>query len=110
MSARSASIRRAQGAGAFALAILLAAAGVGCASQSDVDPTSSADNDPGALECELALVRLDGLIAARAEQSDFPAAILIEAREIYQMGRQLYLEREYELALRLIEEGIQLVE
>lgn len=88
----------------------LMAAALGCASQPSAEPPAAVERDADELNCELALLRLETLIEARAAEPSFSAAALIEAREIYEMSRELYLSQEYELALRLIEEGIQLVE
>ena len=45
----------------------------------------------------------------RSQEDNFPTAVLAEANELHQIGKELYLEREYALALEFIEQGIQLV-
>lgn len=59
--------------------------------------------------CESTMLYLGRLIAARSLEPDFPPAILLEAKELYQAGMELYLEGDYDLALELVEEGIELV-
>lgn len=61
------------------------------------------------LACEVAIIHLEELIANRSQEDNFPTAILAEASELHQIGKELYLEREYALALEFIEEGIHLV-
>jgi hypothetical protein len=94
------------------LAVVVAWGVVGCASQGTRDTTSleSGERDTGGVACEMALVHLATLIDKRSGEAGFPPAKLIEARELHAVGRQLYLEREYELALELIEQAIDLLE
>lgn len=75
-------------------------------------PTTNrlADTDPLRVSCELGLVRLQSLIAKRSTEEGHSVAALVEARELHHMGKELYLEGEYKLALQLIEDGIELVE
>jgi hypothetical protein len=77
-------------------------------SSSDL-PDDGYGSDVFELSCERALVHLHQLIEKRSSDDQFPLAKLIEAREYHQMGRELYLQREYVLALEIIEEGIKLV-
>jgi len=89
------------------LVAVVLAAGVGCARA----PTSEPDVERSADEmlCARALLQLDQRIAS-CEKAGAPAAVIVEAREIYRMSRELYLQRDYELALQLIEEGMRLFE
>lgn len=84
----------------------------GCASDGPPGPNTANAGERGDLEmtCEMALVQLAELIAKRSSQPDFPTAVLAEARELHSLGKELYLEREYELALTFIEEGLGLVD
>jgi hypothetical protein len=84
----------------------------GCGSGGVPEPATGFSDELDDLEvaCELALLELEQLIVKRSQQPDFPAALLIEARELHQLGQELYLEREYALAMEIIEEGIALVE
>ena len=61
------------------------------------------------LACEVAIIHLEELIVNRSQEDDFNTAILAEATELHQIGKELYLEREYALALEFIEAGIPLV-
>ncbi|UCG52115.1 MAG: hypothetical protein JSW58_00755 [Candidatus Latescibacterota bacterium] len=86
---------------------------IGCAPTHDsggVNGNGVLDRDPLEVSCELALVRLESLIASRSADKSFAPAVLIEAKELHRMGTELYLERQYALALELIEEGILLLE
>lgn len=84
----------------------------GCASTQpgDTAATYPTDRAPSEVACELALIKLAGLIEQRSSQGTISPAALAEATELYRLGKQLYLEREYDLALELAEEGIQLLE
>ena len=111
MTAADASCIRALTALVLLAGVGCAAASMGCVSGSNTDaPTADLDRNPNELTCELALLHFEQLIDARSSEEAFSPAALIEAREIYQISRQLYLEREYQLALQLIEEGMLLVE
>ena len=91
--------------------LLLVGCGIwGCAPQRSLDSASSHQRDRYEISCETGLQRLQQLIDMRSSQTDFPRGALIEAQELFKMGRELYLEREYTLALDMINEGIQLVE
>jgi hypothetical protein len=94
------------------LAVLLAAlSACGCASTHPQDTAETIDGpDSYRVSCEAALIELERLLALRSSQADFPQDALIEAQELHRLGRELYLESEYILALDMIEEGIQLVE
>lgn len=84
----------------------------GCASSHPAKSFDSAEDgtDSYRVSCEASLIELERLIALRVSQEDFPRDALLEAQELHRLGRELYLERDYILALELIEEGIQLVE
>ena len=90
----------------FAMAITFCA----CASQPAADPTTKSpqEQDPTEVACEIALVELEHKI--ERSQGNVGVAALAEARELYRFARRLYLEREYELALELIDEALELLE
>ncbi len=90
--------------------LIIASALWGCASTRIPEPASEIDRDHFEVTCEIALLRLERLIEMRAAQKTFPLAMLLEAKELQKIGKQLYLEREYALALELIGQGIELVE
>ena len=93
--------------------VVIGSALLGCASNPAPDestPEVSIDVDRFQISCELALLRLERLIELRSSEADFPKAVLLEAIELHRLGKELYLEEEYELALEIIEEGIALVE
>lgn len=71
---------------------------------------SEGPRDADVIACEGALLALERLIDERSSWAGFPSTVLFEARELHHMGKQLYLEREYSLALEMIEEGIRLIE
>jgi hypothetical protein len=82
----------------------------GCASNGATPPAAStADRHQEEINCELALEELAQMIALRSRQRDFSQAALTEAQEHYALARELYLEREYALAIELIEDGIDLL-
>ena len=84
----------------------------GCSSHraGDTHVATPDERDQVEIACEIALLQLEGLIEKRLSQNGFPLAVLIEARELQRMGKELYLEREYELALQLIAEAIEMLE
>jgi hypothetical protein len=97
--------------GGVIIALLTAILYWGCASAPAPDAlTVFDDRTAEETACEVALLKLEKLLEARATQRSFSVPALLEARELHRIGRELYLEREYALALELIEEGIQLVE
>jgi hypothetical protein len=55
----------------------------------------------------MALLELERLIEDK--KRGVSAAALAEAQELFRVGRELYLEREYELALELVEEAINIL-
>ncbi len=88
----------------------LALAGACSSKRPAPEPTTgSSEQDRLRVSCEFAILHLERLIAVRLEETDFPLAILLEAQELHQLGKELYLQGEYELALELIEDGIALV-
>ena len=54
----------------------------------------------------LALLEPERLIEEKSTKKDVSAAVQAEAQELFRLGRELYLEREYELALEMVEEAI----
>ena len=78
------------------------------AGQSVSGVVTEADRDQ--VSCEVGLLRLARLIQQRSSQARFSEVALLEARELHQLGRELYLEGEYALAREMIEEGIRLLE
>lgn len=90
----------------FAAAITFCA----CAPQPTPDPTTTTprDRDPTEVACEIALVKLEERIDT--SENRIGAAALAEARELYRSAKLLYLEREYGLALELIDEAMELLE
>ena len=62
------------------------------------------------IACEEGLIRLAELIDARSREATTDPGVLAEATALSRMARELYLEREYELALELIDEAVQLLE
>jgi len=93
------------------IAFVVAWGVVGCVSPPPSDDSLDAtQKDPIEFACEIAMIELERMIEQRSTEADFPAAALIEAQELHRMGKQLYLEREYVLALELIEEAIDLLE
>jgi hypothetical protein len=63
-----------------------------------------------ATECSSQLIYLANLIEVKEIERDFPASALIEAKELYELGEELYLKRDFRLALDLIEEALQLLQ
>jgi len=97
----------------MALLLFAGLAQMGCspqASNSKAALENVDEQDRLELACEFAIVHLEELIANRSQEDDFPTAVLAEATELHKIGKELYLEREYALALEFIEQGIQLVE
>lgn len=82
----------------------------GCASHAPPLPNHNSTPASFEVSCELALIQLQQLIEEILHDSSFPAATLAEALELRQLGTALYLERDYELALEILEEGISLLE
>jgi hypothetical protein len=84
----------------------------GCSSAPPKDTAAASPTDRTASEvaCELALIKLAGLIEAQSAHKTVSSAVFAEATELYRLSKELYLEREYELALELAEEGIELIE
>ena len=96
----------------MALLFFVGLAQMGCSPQggsSGPALESTDEQDRLELACEVAIIHLEELIANRSQEDDFPTAILAEANELHQIGKELYLEREYALALEFIEEGIHLI-
>lgn len=92
---------------------LIALASLGCSSpRQAIDVPSFAPDDEWRLEetCERELLRLHALIEKRTGQRSFSRSVIIEAEELLELSEELYLEREYALALRFIEDGIRLLE
>jgi hypothetical protein len=89
----------------------IAACSFGCAGEG---PRAPADRPPEemALEktCGLALLRLEELIDLRSTDGAWPAADIAEAEALHSTGKELYLQREYELSLELVERGIALLQ
>jgi len=54
----------------------------------------------------MALLELESLIEQKSNDEGTSPAMLMEAREVFRLGRELYLEREYDLALEMVEEAI----
>jgi hypothetical protein len=61
------------------------------------------------LECEHSLQTLDELIAVRSRDESFSSVALAEARELRRSAGDLFLSGEYELALALAREAIELL-
>ena len=102
-----------QGCVVLALAtglILLNLWGCATAPSGETTVTDPTDRTPTEVACEVALLKLSGLIENHSGQNTVASGALAEAIELYRLGRQLYLEREYDLALELAEEGIELLE
>ena len=99
--------------GRLAVAFIVGSALLACSSNRGAPGAASAepdDRDPLEVSCEIALVHLEQLIESSSNDDDFPEVVLIEAKELHQIGKELYLEQEYALALEFIEEGIRLLE
>jgi hypothetical protein len=64
------------------------------------------DRDQIEIACEMALLQLERLIEERSRLGGVSVAMLAEAREVLRLGKELYLEREYELALEMVDEAI----
>ena len=92
------------------LVIVIAITFCACASQPAADSTTKSpqNQDPIEVACEIALVELEQQI--ERSQENVGAAALAEVRELYRFAKRLYLEREYELALELIDEALALLE
>jgi lipoprotein NlpI len=99
-------------AAVISIALVVGSAFWGCVSQQSGEPsfTNMEDEDQTEFACEVALIRLRQLIERRTSEKDFPTAVLLEASELYDLGKELYLEWEYRLALELIEEAIEMLE
>ena len=84
----------------------------GCSPQHASQPDTGLMTEAGRdrVSCEVELLRLARLIQHRSSQARFSEVALLEARELHQLGRELYLEGEYTLALEMIEQGIRLLE
>ena len=96
------------------LLILIVAALAGCTTHQETGASRAPDNrveerDPLEVSCEVALMQLGDLLAERSGDRSFSAAVLVEAKELHNMGRELYLEGEFSLALELVEQGIRLL-
>jgi len=61
------------------------------------------------IACEMALLQLERLIEAKSRSGGVSAAMLAEAREVFRLGSELYLEREFELALEMVDEAIDML-
>lgn len=94
------------------MAIVIGSAlGAACTPGADRGPSADViESESIDLSCEIALRRLDDLIDQCPSRPNCPEARLFEAKELRRLGRQLYLEREYEFALELIGEGIELLQ
>ena len=95
---------------AVLLLVTIVAGSLGCSHAGSSAESGQVDRHPDEISCEMGLLRLERLIEERAADGDVMQSVIVEAREIYEMSRELYLQREYILALDLIEEGIQLFE
>jgi len=87
---------------------------LGCSQNSAVPPEAGPEPTPAIdialeLDCERELAYLDALIARRAEDAGFPQATLIEVRELRRTAAELYLMREFVLALEFIGEAVALL-
>ena len=72
-------------------------------------PVDPPERDQAEIACEMALLELESLIEEKSAEKDVSAAVLAEAQELFRLGRELYLEREYELALEMVEEAIDIL-
>jgi len=82
-----------------------------CAPRGDaISAEEKAEQSDLAAECASQLVYLADLIEAEDGGGDAPRSTLIEARELYELGKELYLKRDFRLALDLIEEALQLLQ
>ncbi len=98
----------------------IAAAAVTCASCStsgakhtDISNISLEQEESGALletECEAQLHYLTSRIRALGSNTAASSAASTRLKELHSMSEELYLKREYALALTLIEEALQLIE
>jgi hypothetical protein len=75
----------------------------------DKAPADPPERDHVETACEMALMELERLIEENSTERSVSAAALAEARELFRLGRELYLEREYELALEMVEEAINIL-
>lgn len=91
------------GAIAFVVTVsALAACGPGV---SDDASDFSEDEIGLELECEHELIELDGLIALRSDDAEFPRHRVIEARALRDAAAELCIESQFNLALEFIDEA-----
>ena len=98
--------------GAVALAAALSITSPACSPKPSGTSTPPPELDDRALTelaCERELVFLDSLISERDSHPDFSRPRLAEARGLWDSAIELYLEQEFELALELIAEAINLL-
>jgi hypothetical protein len=79
---------------------------LGCGSPPAHDKGDLPESGQIEIACEMALLQLESLIERKSNEGGVSPAVLAEAREIFRLGRELYLEREYDLALEMVEEAI----
>ena len=88
------------------VAILIALVLLGCGPPPAHDKGDPPERDQVAIACEMALLELESLIEQKSNDEGVSPAMLMEAREVFRLGKELYLEREYDLALEMVEEAI----
>jgi len=109
-----AAARHGRRAGAGSVCAALASLALGCAAgggapHAAYEATGSSALASVELECEHVLQTLDELIAVRSRDASFSSVALVEARELRRSAGDLFLSGEYELALALAREAIELL-
>jgi hypothetical protein len=97
---------------AILVAVGLIAPLAACTSQSRSQETAEIATDELLLEfaCERDLLYLDDIIQKHLSKKTVPLARLLEAQELRWLAGTLYLQREYSLAVKLIEDAVKLLE
>lgn len=96
--------------GVCIVVVLLAPA---CASNGAQRVADDRAGDVSALieqECEAQLLHLSSLLAALERTAPDSDPTIIECKEIYALSEELYLKKEYSLALSLIDDALSLIE
>ncbi len=100
------------GRGTIAALLFLAVAIAQCAPKNAPETSFDDEWEERYLEvtCEKNLSYLDRLIQERSVSERIPAALIVEAKEIFRLAESLYLEKEYILALELIDDAIKMLD
>ncbi|MFH1756221.1 MAG: hypothetical protein ABIA59_11035 [Candidatus Latescibacterota bacterium] len=91
--------------------VTAAAVVIGCAASNGIQPVSQNPSNGSLLEstCADNLAYLNIIINGFSAQKGMSNPRLVEAQEIYHLAEILYLQKEYSLAIELIEDAVQLL-